>query len=72
MSVKKLSKLSASKMSQKTTGPVGVVGPDIDMRWKAEEAMRTIHRAEEFKRNKPLLREVKKLAKAHAKACGVK
>lgn len=71
MTVKKLSKLTTGN---KTTGAVGVVGPmpPEEMRWKAEEALRTIHRAEEFKRDKPLLREVKKLAKAHAKACGVK
>lgn len=70
MSVKKLSKLA---MAQNTTGPVGIVGsPEVDMRWKAEEAMRTIHRAEEHKKDRPLMKEVKKLVKSHAKACGVK
>ena len=71
MSEKKLSKLSTGN---KTTAPAGVVGPahPEEMRWKAEEAMRTIHRAEQYKKDKPLLREVKKLVKSHAKACGVK
>ena len=73
MSVKKLSKLSETKFAQKTTAPAGVVGPDNqEMRWQAEEAMRTIHRAAEHKRNKPLMKEVKKLVKAHAKACDMK
>lgn len=71
MTVKKLSKLSAGN---KTTAPAGVVGsvhPE-EMRWKAEEAMRTIHRAEEHKKDRPLMKEVKKLVKSHVKACGVK
>ena len=75
MSVKKLGKLTEAKFAQKTTGPVGVVGsaPSADeMRWKAEEAMRTIHRAAEHQKDKPLMREVKKLIKSHAKACGMK
>lgn len=71
MTVKKLSKLVEA---QRTTAPAGVVGPDNqqEMRWKAEEAMRTIHRAEEHKKDRPLMKEVKKLVKSHAKACGVK
>lgn len=70
MSVKKLGKLT----SPKTTATAGVVGPSHpeEMRWKAEEAMRTIHRAAEHKKDKPLMREVKKLVKAHAKACDMK
>ncbi len=67
MSVKKLGKLT----SPKTTGPIGIVG-EPDMRWQAEDAMRTIHRAEEHKKNRPLMKEVKKLVRAHAKACGMK
>lgn len=69
MSVKKLSKLA---MAQATTGPAGVVGDPAILDYKIEDALRTIHRAEAHKKDKPLMREVKKLAKAHAKACGVK
>jgi hypothetical protein len=65
VSVKKLGKLS-------TTGPVGVVGNPAVLDYQIEEALRTIHKADEHRKNKPLMREVKKLAKAHAKACGVK
>lgn len=73
MSVKKLGKLTEAKFAQKTTGPVGVVGPSPDeMRYRAEEALRTIHRAESFKKDKELLRHVKRMAKEQAKACGVK
>lgn len=69
MTVKKLSKLAGA---QATTGPVGMVGNPAELDWKIEDALRTIHRAEAHKKDKPLMREVKKLAKAHAKACGVK
>ena len=69
MSVKKLSKLAGA---QATTGPVGVVGNPAELDWKIEEAFRTIHKAEQYIRDRPLMREVKKLAKSHAKACGVK
>jgi hypothetical protein len=73
MSVKKLSKLSETKFAQKTTAPAGVVGPGNDeIRWKAEDALRTIHRAESHKKDKELMRHVKRMAKEQAKACGVK
>lgn len=72
MTVKKLSKLVEA---QRTTAPAGIVGPDRspeEMRYRAEEALRTIHRAESFKKDKELIRHVKKMAKEQAKACGVK
>lgn len=72
MTVKKLSKLVES---QRTTAPAGIVGPDRspeEMRYKAEDALRTIHRAAEHQRDKELMRHVKKIAKSQAKACGVK
>lgn len=39
-----------------------------DIKWRAQSAMRTIHEAEAHKRDKPLMREVKKLAKETMKA----
>ena len=71
MSVKKLSKLSGNK----TTVPQNAqVVPAIgeDMRWKAEEALRTIHRAEAHKKDRELMKHVKRMAREQAKACGVK
>jgi len=70
MSVKKLGKLT----SPKTTGPVGVVGAvhSDEMRWKAQDALRTIHAAEGHKKDRELMKHVKKMAKEQAKACGVK
>ncbi|HEX5508930.1 MAG TPA: hypothetical protein VFX37_10545 [Pseudolabrys sp.] len=41
---------------------------DADMRYRAEEALRTITRAEECKRDKALMKHVKKLAKTQVKA----
>ncbi len=69
MTVKKLNKLASG---QATTGPIGVVGNPQELDWKIEDALRTIHRAESYKKDRTLMRGVKKLAKAHAKACGVK
>lgn len=40
---------------------------DDEMRWKAQDALRTITQAEEFKRDKALMREVKNLATASMK-----
>lgn len=72
MTVKKLSKLT-EKLAQRTTGPIGIVGPsDTDMRWRAQSALRTIHEAEEHRKDKELMRHVKKMAKDQAKACGIK
>lgn len=56
--VNRLAKLAGIKPAE--------VGPD--MRYRAEEALRTITRAEECRRDKPLMREVKKLAKTQVKA----
>ncbi len=36
--------------------------------YHVRDAMQTLHRAEEIRRDKPLLREVKKMAKAQMKA----
>lgn len=36
--------------------------------YHVREALQTIHRAEEFKRDKPLMREVKRMAKMQVKA----
>ena len=71
MSVKKLKGLSTGN---KTTVPASVqVVPSIeDMRWKAQDALRTIHQAEAHKKDRELMRHVKKMAKEQAKACGVK
>lgn len=52
----------------KLTGKKKVVmaampSPQEDRKWRAEDAMRTIMRAEEFKRDKSLMKDVKELAK---------
>ena len=39
-----------------------------EMMYKAREALHTIHRAEEHKRDRPLMKAVKALAKAQVKA----
>lgn len=41
---------------------------DEHMRYRAQEALHTIHKAEECKRDKDLMRHVKKLAKGQMKA----
>ena len=71
MSVKKLKGLSTGN---KTTVPNSVqVVPSIeDMRWKAQDALRTIHQAEAHKKDRELMKHVKRMAKEQAKACGVK
>lgn len=52
----------------KKAAVIGVAAPAEDMRYRAEDALRTISRAEEHKRDKELMRHVKKLAKSHVKA----
>ncbi|HKW76221.1 MAG TPA: hypothetical protein VJN64_11905 [Terriglobales bacterium] len=66
MSVKKLGKLTEAKPANAVS-----VHPD-EMRYRAEEALRTIHRAESFKKDREIMKHVKKMAKEQAKACGVK
>lgn len=39
-----------------------------EIAWKARDALHTIHKAEEHRKDKPLMREIKKLAKAQVKA----
>lgn len=59
--------MAKGKKSPPKRGIVVAAVPD-DMRWRAEDALRTISRAEEHKRDKHLMRHVKKLAKSHVKA----
>lgn len=42
--------------------------PAADMRYRAEDALRTISRAEEHRKDKALMKEVKKMAKQQHKA----
>lgn len=58
--VNRLAKLAGIKASPVEMAP--------DMRYRAEDALRTITRAEECRRDKALMREVKKLAKTQVKA----
>lgn len=46
----------------------GITGPSVteEKRWKTEDAMRTLMRAEELKKDKPLMRDVENLAKEQA------
>lgn len=57
----KLMKLAGVKAKPKAS-------VDPDMRYRAEDALRTITRAEECKRDKDLMRHVKALAKTQVKA----
>lgn len=59
-SAKALNKLAGIPTTQSTPMPQD--------RYMVEDALRTIAKAEEHKRNKPLMREVKKLAKQQVKA----
>lgn len=59
----------ATKMPAVKSAPMNSISmASEDIKWKARDAMRTIHEAEEHKRNKPLMKEVKKLAKQTMKA----
>lgn len=40
---------------------------DVDMKWKAKDALQTIKRAEEFKADKDLMKHVKQCAKQERK-----
>lgn len=42
-----------------------------EMRYRAQDALRTISQAECYKKDKPLMREVKCIAKEQAKAVGI-
>lgn len=57
-------KMAASK--PKTS--LGISGPSMaeEKRWKTEDAMRTLMRAEELKKDKALMNDVGKLAKEQA------
>jgi hypothetical protein len=52
-------------MPKKSKSSQGLVGPSLteQKKWEAEEALRTMRRAEEIKANKSLLGRVKALAK---------
>jgi len=58
----RLAKLAGIK-SAPTAMPV-----NEEMQYRAREAMHTIHKAEEHRRDKELMRHVKKMAKAQVKA----
>ncbi|KAA3504603.1 hypothetical protein DXM27_05155 [Rhizobium rhizogenes] len=60
---------SAPKTAPKPAAkPVSVSGPAMadEKRWKTEDAMRTIMRAEELKKDKSLMRDVSAMAKEQA------
>lgn len=44
------------------------ISTDDAKRYRAEEAMRTLMRASEHMKDKPLMRDVKRLAKSHVSA----
>jgi hypothetical protein len=60
-------KKAASKAAKKATVAV-MASPEPDMRYRAEDALRTITRAAECRRDKDLMRHVKRLVKDQAKA----
>lgn len=61
----------ASKPKKEMAMGVSVMTPDDD-KWRVEDAMRTIHRAEEHKKDKDLMRKVSDHARSVADACEVK
>lgn len=48
--------------------PAAQTVAEPDMKWKAQDALNTIARAEEYRRDRNLMREVKKIAKTQVKA----
>ena len=62
----------SSKTDTQVDKAVAGVSPSFaeDMKWKARNAMEDIARAEEHKKDKGLMKEVKKRVKETAKAVG--
>lgn len=59
-----------SKKASKNALPIATADPvpsgkmkEQERRWRAEDALRSINRAEEFKQDKSLMKDVKALAK---------
>lgn len=61
-------KKSDEKAVDSALGKLGMSAEE--MHWKADDAMRTIGKAEEHRKDKPLMREVKKKVQGLAKAVG--
>ena len=61
-------KSAPKTVAKSTPKPVSVSGPAMadEKRWKTEDAMRTIMRAEELKKDKSLMRDVSAMAKEQA------
>ncbi len=59
-------------VSNSTTSNANPMKQDVDRerKWRAEDALRDIQRAEEHKRDKALMKEVKTLAKEKIKCLG--
>lgn len=54
-----------STKSVKAVNGLAAISPDDARRYRAEEAMRTLQRAEEHKKDRGLMSDVRKLAKQH-------
>jgi hypothetical protein len=61
-------KLTALVGLNKPSGNSMPVNTNRDMKYEAHEALHTIHRAEEHRKDRELMKHVKRLAKDQAKA----
>jgi len=60
--------MTKRKARQPETASLAAISSEDARRYRAEEAMRTLMRASEHMKDKGLMRDVKKLAKAQAEA----
>lgn len=58
----------SSKMPAPKPQPMTSMSVDDDIKYRAQDAMRTIARAEEHKKDRGLMKEVKRMAKETMKA----
>jgi hypothetical protein len=54
-----------SKPPVKSVNGLAAISPDDARRYRTEDAMRTLQRAEEHRKDKGLMRDVKAMAKQH-------
>lgn len=53
-------------MKKSTPKKTSIPAPQPDRKWQVEDAMRTLMRAEEHRKDKALMRDVQKMAKEQA------
>lgn len=63
-----MAKATRPQVKRNTRIMIGAASPDVDRKYRAEDALRTIQRADEVRRDAALMRDVKKLAKEQVRA----